>query len=204
MSAQPVARPPAPVAAGAGGATAAGVPDPAGTGAGAVDSRTTSRGLVSRERPAAGAESIRARSCWKVSAAISGAGTRRRRTARRRGGGRRRCAVLCHFRRASQFTDSGPYAEVARRLSGHRFRVEEAVETLSYFDGINFAARATAPAWFSAGLMDRICPSSTVFAAYHAYAGPAELEVFTYNGHEGGAEYDLPRNLVALRGVFGR
>ncbi|MFJ8977148.1 acetylxylan esterase [Streptomyces sp. NPDC102282] len=111
---------------------------------------------------------------------------------------------LCHFRRASQFTDSGPYAEVARRLSGHRFRVEEAVETLSYFDGINFAARATAPAWFSAGLMDRICPSSTVIAAYHAYAGPAELEVFTYNGHEGGAEYDLPRNLAALRGVFGR
>ncbi|MEU1482886.1 acetylxylan esterase [Streptomyces sp. NPDC005752] len=111
---------------------------------------------------------------------------------------------LCHFRRASQITDSGPYAEIARWLSGHRFRTEEAMETLSYFDGVNFAARATAPAWLSVGLMDRICPSSTVFAAYHAYAGPAELEVFTYNGHEGGAEYDLPRKLGALRGVFGQ
>ncbi|MFJ6850528.1 acetylxylan esterase [Streptomyces sp. NPDC091271] len=111
---------------------------------------------------------------------------------------------LCHFRRGSQITDSGPYAEIARWLSGHRFRIEEAMETLSYFDGVNFAARATAPAWFSVGLMDRICPSSTVFAAYHAYAGPAELEVFPYNGHEGGAEYDLPRKLGALRGVFGQ
>lgn len=111
---------------------------------------------------------------------------------------------LCHYRRGSQITDAGPYAEIARWLSGHRFRVEEAMNTLSYFDGVNFAARATAPAWFSVGLMDRICPSSTVYAAYHAYAGPAEIEVFPYNGHEGGAEYDLPRKLSALRGVFGQ
>ncbi|MEV6353942.1 acetylxylan esterase [Streptomyces hydrogenans] len=110
---------------------------------------------------------------------------------------------LCHFRRASQITDSGPYAEIARFLSGHRYGVERAMETLSYLDGVNFAARATCPAWFSVGLMDRICPSSTVFAAYHRYAGPAELEVFPYNGHEGGAEYDLPRKAAALRKVFG-
>lgn len=111
---------------------------------------------------------------------------------------------LCHYRRASQITDAGPYAEIARWLSGHRFRIDEAMETLSYFDAVNFAARATAPAWFSVGLMDKVCPSSTVFAAYHRYAGPAAIEVFTYNGHEGGAEYDLPRKLGALRGVFGQ
>lgn len=42
---------------------------------------------------------------------------------------------LCHYRRASQITDAGPYAEIARWLSGHRFRIDEAMETLSYFDG---------------------------------------------------------------------
>ncbi|RAJ82412.1 acetyl xylan esterase AXE1 [Streptomyces sp. PsTaAH-137] len=78
---------------------------------------------------------------------------------------------LCHYRRASQITDNGPYAEIARFLSGHRFGVEAAMETLSYVDGVNFAARATSPAWFSVGLMDRICPSSTVFAAHHRSAG---------------------------------
>ncbi|MFE7452098.1 acetylxylan esterase [Streptomyces griseus] len=51
--------------------------------------------------------------------------------------------------------------------------------------------------------MDRICPSSTVYAAYHRCAGPAEIEVFPDNGHEGGAGYDLPRKLGALRGGAG-
>ncbi|MEV0290103.1 MULTISPECIES: acetylxylan esterase [unclassified Kribbella] len=110
---------------------------------------------------------------------------------------------LCHFRRASQITDNGPYAEIARWLKGHRTGIETAMSTLSYFDAVNFAARATCPAWFSVALMDNICPPSTVFAAYHRYGGPAQLEVFTYNGHEGGAEYDLPRKLSALGGVLG-
>jgi cephalosporin-C deacetylase len=111
---------------------------------------------------------------------------------------------LSHYRRASQITDNGPYTEIARWLKGHRFETETAIGTLSYFDAVNFAARATCPAWFSVALMDNICPPSTVFAAYHRYAGPAEIEVFTYNGHEGGAEYDLPRKLSALASVFGR
>ncbi|WP_282699785.1 acetylxylan esterase [Streptomyces sp. CC219B] len=110
---------------------------------------------------------------------------------------------LCHYRRASQITDAGPYAEIARWLSGHRFAVERAMQNLSYFDGVNFAARATCPAWFSVGLMDKVCPSSTVFAAYHRYAGTASIEVFPYNGHEGGADHDLPRKRAALGGVLG-
>ncbi|MFI7061939.1 acetylxylan esterase [Kribbella sp. NPDC050124] len=110
---------------------------------------------------------------------------------------------LCHYRRASQITDNGPYAEIARWLKGHRTGIETAMSTLSYFDAVNFAARATCPAWFSVALMDNICPPSTVFAAYHRYGGPAQLEVFTYNGHEGGAEYDLPRKLSALGGSLG-
>ncbi|WP_344232925.1 acetylxylan esterase [Kribbella hippodromi] len=112
------------------------------------------------------------------------------------------CRFLCHFRRASQITDNGPYAEIARWLKGHRFEAETAIGTLSYFDAVNFAARATCPAWFSVALMDNVCPPSTVFAAYHRYAGPADIEVFTYNGHEGGAEYDLPRKLNALAGTL--
>ena len=49
--------------------------------------------------------------------------------------------------------------------------------TLAYFDGVNFAARATAEALFSVGLMDDICPPSTVYAAYNAYAGPKAIRV---------------------------
>ncbi|WP_203657565.1 acetylxylan esterase [Actinocatenispora rupis] len=110
---------------------------------------------------------------------------------------------LCHYRRASQITDTGPYAEIARFLKGHRFAADGVLDTLSYFDGVNFAARATCPGWFSVGLMDNVCPPSTVFAAYHRYAGDKQIEIFTYNGHEGGAEYDLPRKLTALHATLG-
>ncbi|MFD7025857.1 acetylxylan esterase [Promicromonospora sukumoe] len=110
---------------------------------------------------------------------------------------------LSHYRRASQITDAGPYSEIARWLKGHRFEVETAMRTLSYFDATNFAARARCPGWFSVALMDKICPPSTVFAAYHRYGGPAQIEVFPYNEHEGGGAYDTPRKLAALAEVLG-
>ena len=56
--------------------------------------------------------------------------------------------------------------------------------TLAYFDGRNFAARATVPALFSVGLEDQITPPSTVFAAYNEYAGPKEMRVWPFNGHD--------------------
>ena len=37
-------------------------------------------------------------------------------------------------------------------------------------------------------LMDDICPPSTVYAAYNAYAGPKEIVEYPYNEHEGGGE----------------
>ena len=56
---------------------------------------------------------------------------------------------------------------------------------------VAFARRATAPAWFSTGLMDEACPPSTTFGAYHAYAGPKDIQVWDYNGHEAGGSEDL-------------
>ncbi|WP_432545681.1 acetylxylan esterase [Kineococcus sp. SYSU DK004] len=110
---------------------------------------------------------------------------------------------LCHYRRASEITDAQPYAEIARYLSGDRERVEQVFRTLSHFDGVNFAARAGAPAWFTTGLMDATCPPSTVFAAHHHYAGPKQIEVYPYNGHEGGGTQGVARTLAALAECLG-
>ncbi|MFJ5195232.1 acetylxylan esterase [Streptomyces sp. NPDC088394] len=96
---------------------------------------------------------------------------------------------LCHFGRAVTLTDSNPYAEIARYLKMHRGKEETALRTLSYFDGVSFAARGTAPALFSVALMDQVCPPSTVFAAHNAYGGEKEIEVYSFNGHEGGAMF---------------
>ncbi|HEY7130769.1 MAG TPA: alpha/beta fold hydrolase [Candidatus Limnocylindrales bacterium] len=93
---------------------------------------------------------------------------------------------LCHWRRAVEVTDGFPYQELTRYLAIHRLQEADVFRTLSYVDGLNFAARATAPALFSVGLMDEICPPSTVFAAFNQYAGPKDVRVWPFNGHEAG------------------
>jgi len=96
---------------------------------------------------------------------------------------------LCHYRRAVEISDSNPYAEITRYCKAHRDKVDLVFQTLSYFDGVNFAARAKAWALFSVGLMDEVCPPSTVFAAYNHYAGPKDIRVWRYNQHDGGGSH---------------
>jgi cephalosporin-C deacetylase len=102
---------------------------------------------------------------------------------------------LCQYRRAATLVDTAPYSEIARYCQTHREKIETVFRTLSYFDGLNFAARAQAPALFSVGLMDNICPPSTVYAAYNHYAGPKHIAVWEFNNHEGGATYQAQEKL---------
>ncbi|WP_102127496.1 acetylxylan esterase [Deinococcus planocerae] len=110
---------------------------------------------------------------------------------------------LCHHRRAVQITDAVPYVEVARYCRAHRERVEQVFQTLSYFDGVNFAPRATAPALFSVGLHDQTCPPSTVYAAYNHYGGEARMQVWPFAGHEGGESAQAGARLAFLSGILG-
>jgi cephalosporin-C deacetylase len=64
--------------------------------------------------------------------------------------------------------------------------VDQVYRTLSYFDGMNFAVRATCQALFSVALMDLICPPSTVFGAYNYWTGPKQITVWPFNQHNGG------------------
>ena len=109
---------------------------------------------------------------------------------------------LCDFRRGAEVAVGDPYLEVARYLGTHRDKVEQTFATLSYFDAAILGRRAHAPALFSAAVMDTICPPSTVFAAYHAYAGPKEIEVYEFNDHEGGKAFHQRRQLDWLRAVL--
>ena len=110
---------------------------------------------------------------------------------------------LCDMRRASEISPSEPYGELARYLAQRRDEVDRAFETLAYFDGAVLAQKATVPALFSVALMDEICPPSTVYAAFNAYAGPKELAVYPYNDHEGGEAFHLGRQAAWLAGILG-
>ena len=109
---------------------------------------------------------------------------------------------LCHYRRATEIVDTHPYFEISLYCKIHRDQVETVFRTLSYFDGINFAVRANAPALFSVGLMDDTCPPSTVFAAYNYYAGPKEIKVWPYNKHEGGETLQSAERARFLAGLW--
>ncbi|MFJ1706437.1 acetylxylan esterase [Kitasatospora sp. NPDC088346] len=103
---------------------------------------------------------------------------------------------LQHFRRAVEITALGPYPEIADYLRRHsREQVDRTFRTLAYFDGANLASRATAPALFSVGLMDPVCPPSTVFATYHRYGGEREIETWRFADHAGGMASQARRQL---------
>ncbi|MER8089602.1 acetylxylan esterase [Streptomyces sp. NPDC058316] len=108
---------------------------------------------------------------------------------------------LCDFPRALTVTDRTPYREVGNYLKTHRGRAERARTTLSYFDGVHFAARGQAPALFSTALEDMTCPPSTVFAAFNAYAHQDKaIEVYDFNDHEGGGPFQQAVQLGWLPG----
>jgi cephalosporin-C deacetylase len=62
--------------------------------------------------------------------------------------------------------------------------------------------RACGKALFSAGLMDPICPPSTVFAAYNHYGGPKEIRLYPYNQHEGGGSFQTIEKLKFLKKMW--
>lgn len=105
---------------------------------------------------------------------------------------------LSDFPRAVAIATRDPYGEIARFLAVHRDKVANTFRTLTYFDGVNFAARAKAPALFSVGLVDDICPASTVYAAYNAYAGRKAIEIYQFNNHEGGGPFQDRRQVEWL------
>ena len=110
---------------------------------------------------------------------------------------------LCHYRHATRIVETHPYGEISRYLVVHRDKVEQVFATLAYFDGVNLGTRAKAKALISVGLMDEICPPSTVYAAYNHYAGDKEISVYEYNHHEGGGSDHNTHMIRFVREGFG-
>jgi cephalosporin-C deacetylase-like acetyl esterase len=82
------------------------------------------------------------------------------------------------------------YAGYLNRRAGgwpHYFRTEKPgpneVETLAYFDVVNFARRVKVKGMYSWGFNDVVCPPTSMYAAYNVIPGPKELKVFLTTGH---------------------
>ncbi|MFJ4036518.1 acetylxylan esterase [Microbacterium sp. NPDC090007] len=112
---------------------------------------------------------------------------------------------LCDFPNAIVRTPSAPFTEITRYLAVHRDEADRVLRTLSYVDGAVLARRISAPALFSVALMDDVVLPSGVFAAFHALASDdARIEVYPYNGHEGGGHRHWMTQVAWLDARFGR
>ncbi len=105
---------------------------------------------------------------------------------------------LCDFPRALELATTAPYEEIVRYLATHRDKTAQVMATLGYVDAAHLARRASVPALFSVALMDPVCPPSTVYAAYNAWAGPKQIEEYPFNGHDGGGPFQVATQLAWL------
>jgi cephalosporin-C deacetylase-like acetyl esterase len=57
------------------------------------------------------------------------------------------------------------------------------VETLGYYDVVNFARRVTIPGFYTWGYNDLTCPPTSMYSAYNVITAPKELQIFQETGH---------------------
>ncbi len=110
---------------------------------------------------------------------------------------------LCDFPRAVRVAGRDPYGEIVRFLAQHRDKKDQVFETLAYFDGVNFARQSKAAALFSVALMDDVCPPSTIYGAFRAFAGSDKSIVeYEFNNHEGGGPFQDRQQMAWLSQRF--
>ena len=91
---------------------------------------------------------------------------------------------LCDIQRGITLAPEAPYNEIPEFLAHNVDLIPAALDTLRYVDCALLARRITARCLLSVGLMDTICPPSTVFAAYNEIAAGKDIAVHPFTGHQ--------------------
>ena len=97
---------------------------------------------------------------------------------------------LCCFPEAMRMLRSYPYDELSCYARAWPDRTQQMLETLRYFDAVNFVRRIECPMAVGIALEDEVCPPETSYAAYRSLGGPKELWLFPDSGH--GNAHDYP------------
>lgn len=97
---------------------------------------------------------------------------------------------LCCFPESMSMFRSYPYDELSCYARAYPDRVPQMLETLSYFDAVNFVEWIKCPMVVGIAMDDEVCPPETSYAAYQGLGGPKELWLFPNSGH--GNAHDYP------------
>lgn len=63
------------------------------------------------------------------------------------------------------------------------YNTKEKLNTIAYYDVVNFARKLNVPGYYAWGFNDEVCPPTSMYAAYNVIAAPKELELFLETGH---------------------
>ena len=102
---------------------------------------------------------------------------------------------LCCFPEAMEMLRSYPYDELTCYARAYPGRVPQMLETLRYYDAVNFVQWIECPMAVGIALDDDICPPETSYAAYDLLPEPKELWLFPDSGH--GNAHDYPAKETA-------
>ena len=99
-----------------------------------------------------------------------------------------RMPFLCDYRRVCEMDlDTGAYGELREffRHTNPRYeKVREYFTRLGYIDNQHLAHRIRAKVMMFTGLMDRVCPPSTQFAAYNKITSEKRIVLYPNFAHE--------------------
>ena len=90
---------------------------------------------------------------------------------------------LCCYPESMRMLRSYPYDELSCYARAYPDRVEQMLDTLRYFDAVNFAPRIKCPMAVGIAMEDEVCPPETSYAAYRLLGGQRELRLFPNSGH---------------------
>jgi len=95
--------------------------------------------------------------------------------------------------------DNVRYLQKKTIISPSSYRYVEAkpgeIETLAYYDVVNFAKRITIPGFYSWGYNDVVCTPTSMYAAYNVISAQKELHLYLDTGH-----WPYPEEVEAVNG----
>ena len=97
---------------------------------------------------------------------------------------------------------TGSMASVSEKIRKHPDQLETILNTLSYFDNINFAESIQCPVLVSTALHDGICPPETVFATYNKIKSKKEISVYPCGEHDGGGPFHTWKKMEFIDGFL--
>jgi cephalosporin-C deacetylase len=78
---------------------------------------------------------------------------------------------------------AGGWPNLFSAKSKEKTATKERIETLSYYDVVNFARQIRVPGFYSWGYNDTTCPPTSVFAAVNQITAPKEMVITPISGH---------------------